>query len=135
MSETIENVRKDLVKWRRAHDGRRGPLPQDLRKRIADLARRLGEEAVSHGLDLDVRAVRNWQQRYGARQRRLNNTFIEVGSDATPIIGHEPGEMFAEVRDSNGTTVRLRGVFDAKTVESLLLAALSKEAEAEVEFE
>ncbi len=55
-------------------------------------------------------AVREWQRRFGKQRRKdAKSAFIEVGSEAAPILGHQPGEMVAEVRDSNGTTVRLCG--------------------------
>ena len=93
MAEMTETVRRRLKRWRRAHGGKRGPLPYELRQQIGALALQNGVVETSRMLDLRAAVVERWSQRYGVVASELpgqqeasadSRHFIDI-SDATPI--------------------------------------------------
>ena len=126
----IEAVRKDVMAWRRAHGGRRGPLPIALRRRAGELAGQHGEGEVSQALDLPVETVRGWSRQYGTpttpRREGAQQAFVEVGPEVgAALVGSitaaAPPTIKVEVTRPCGTVVRLEGGADTKALLETLL--------------
>ena len=128
----IEAVRKDVMTWRRAHGGRRGPLPMALRRRAGELVARHGEDEVCQALDLVPETVKGWHQRYGKpngrrtpRRKGAHQAFVEVGAEVrAALVGAvavDRPAIKAEVVRPCGTLVRFEGTADTKEVLEALL--------------
>lgn len=136
--DTIELVRREVTAWRRAHRGRRGPLPFDLRRRAAALAMCFGDDPVAAALDVDSSLLMRWCTRFmgeavaselddgGAAEGAPG--FVEVGGALAAALAPataKPNDISwsVEVRKPCGTTVRVQGPLDAASLEALVRAA------------
>jgi hypothetical protein len=129
--ETMESVEEAVRVWRRAHRGRRGPLPMELRRRIAALAGRVGSEAVRARLDIGANLLACWQERYApdvlGLTRRAAHTFVEVRPEAVPVP--RPcgggGEFRVEVTAPGGCVVRIQGAMEPHVLSAVIRAVVS----------
>lgn len=141
--ETIENTLKavcnDVAAWRRAHRGRRGPLPHELRRRAGTVARFLGEDSVAEVLGVEPRLLVRWGERYVRPDSSPGNggeagadAFVDVGKELAGMLAHsataapcgaEPWSV--EVVTPSGNSVRIRGPLDGAALEAVVRAAAS----------
>lgn len=131
--ETMESVHEAVRVWRREHDGRRGPLPHELRRRAAALAAQLGDGAVGDRLDVEPELVGRWRERFGVsrptgprQQLSQTSAFVEVKPESVPALAPRlPGsELRVEVSAPGGRVVRIEGAMDLRSLSAVIRAAV-----------
>lgn len=136
--DVLELVRKDIAAWRRAHRGRRGPLPVDLRRQAAIVGQVLGEDAVAEVLGVEPALLVRWADRYGRFDEPPAATasggtpapsaFVDVGKQLGIAVarGQSSGTAAAwvlEICKPCGTIVRLQGPVDGTLIAAVLRSA------------
>jgi hypothetical protein len=130
MRSDIKHVLRDIMKWRRAHGDRRGPLPVELRRRAGALAARHGDAEVSRELDLRRGAVAGWRARFAGDVATTQHIdpprFVDVSAElAAACAGASvtASELSLEITRPSGTRVRVHGAMGPDAIRALLAGA------------
>jgi hypothetical protein len=130
--ETIKSVREAIGTWRREH--RRGPLPVVLRRRVAELAREVGEDEARRAVGIPPAITRRSRAKQGAggprrRRTRLSEAlspFVELrpALGRQMNVGSSPPGLRIELTGPAGYRVRIEGARDATEVAAIVRATV-----------